>query len=100
MRAMVFAAGIGSRMGELTRGKPKSLVEVAGVPLLQRVLERLKKAGVTDVAINLHHYPEQIRSFLGSQDHFGLSIKFSYEEQLLDTGGGLHNVRDFFDGTE
>ncbi len=90
MKAMVFAAGLGTRLRPLTDSRPKALIEVAGIPALQRVLERIRMAGIRDVVVNVHHFPEMIIDFLRSHDDFGLNISISDErERLLDTGGGL-----------
>ncbi|MFQ5652878.1 MAG: NDP-sugar synthase [bacterium] len=100
MKAMVLAAGLGTRLRPVTNTRPKALVEVGGVPLLELVLTRLIAAGVTEVILNLHHFPEQINAFLQQKDHFGIRIEFSHEETLLDTGGGLKNAGDFFDDNQ
>lgn len=93
---MVLAAGVGSRMGALTKDRPKALLEVGGVPLLGGVLKRLAEAGVTDVIVNAHHHAEQIEAFLKKND-FGLRLEISLEKTLLDTGGGLKKAAWFFD---
>jgi len=92
MKAMVLAAGWGSRLGELTKHTPKCLIDVGGKPMLQHILERLKAAGVTSVVINLFHLGEQIKDFL-SKNSFGLEIAFSPEPELLGTGGGIKHAR-------
>ena len=97
MKAMVLAAGLGTRLKPLTDKKPKALIEVNGRPLLESVLRRLIHFGVSEVIINLHHFPEQIRSFVKAKDHFGIRVEFSHEEVLLDTGGGLKKAVHFFD---
>lgn len=97
MQAMILAAGLGARLRPLTDTKPKALIEYNGVPLLQHVLTRLISFGVTEVIINLHHFPQQIIDFLKSQNDFGIRIEFSYESTLLDTGGGLKQAAWFFD---
>ncbi len=86
---MVLAAGLGTRLKPITNIKPKALVEVGGVPLLEIVLKRLIAAGVTEVIINLHHFPQQIRSFLELKNNFGIRIDFSSEENLLLNTGPL-----------
>lgn len=97
MKAMVFAAGIGSRLKELTRHTPKCLMQVGGKTLLEHVLVALKEAGVLEVVINVHHLPDMITSYLASKDNFGLRIHISHEQSLLDTGGGLRRVRSLFE---
>jgi NDP-sugar pyrophosphorylase family protein len=96
MKAMVFAAGVGSRLKEFTAHRPKCLMDVAGVTMLERVVERLKEVGVSEIAINLHHYPEQVEEFVKSRKEFGIRVLFSREEELLDTGGGLKKLKEFF----
>ncbi len=97
MKAMIFAAGKGTRLKELTANKPKALVEVAGITLLERCILKLKDAGVNEIIINIHHYGEQIIDFVQAHRHFGISIDFSDERnKLLDTGGGLKKAADFF----
>jgi NDP-sugar pyrophosphorylase family protein len=100
MKAMILAAGLGSRLRPITDTKPKALVEVQGQPMLYWVIRRLKKYDVTDIVINLHHFPEQIRDYLKSNDYFGINISFSQEDVLLDTGGGLKQAARFFNEEE
>lgn len=96
MKAMIFAAGVGSRLGELTREKPKCLMPIGGSTILEHVINRLKAAGVVEIAINLHHFPEQITDYFKERRDFGLKVHFSYEATLLNTGGGLKKVRPIF----
>lgn len=101
MKAILLAAGLGTRLFPLTKDKPKALIEVQGKPLLQHQLEKLKKAGFTKVVINIHHFGDQIISFLEKHEHFGLDIQVSDErDQLLDTGGALRKAADFIRGNE
>lgn len=96
---MVLAAGRGTRLKPLTDTRPKALVEIDGVTLLELVLRRLAAAGVTDVVINLHHHGGQIPAFLEHHGDFGLRrIAYSSEPDLLDTGGGLKNAAGLFAG--
>lgn len=89
MKAMIFAAGVGSRLKPWTDSHPKALAEVGGVPVIGRVLESLRLAGVDEAVVNVHHFPEQIVDYLRARD-FGMKIEVSDESsQLLDTGGGL-----------
>jgi NDP-sugar pyrophosphorylase family protein len=97
MRAMILAAGIGSRLRPLTDGIPKALVEVAGLPMIEWVIRRLAAAGVSAVVVNLFHFGERIAEFLAARRNFGLRIEFSREAELLDTGGGLKRAAWFFD---
>ncbi len=98
MKAMIFAAGLGTRLRPLTDTIPKALVPVAGKPLLQHIIEKLKEAGVNEMIINLHHLPDQIIDFIEANHRFGIRIEFSDErEQLLDTGGAIKKASWFFD---
>lgn len=97
MKAMIFAAGLGTRLRPITDNKPKALVEYKGRPLLDLVMDRLLAAGASEVIINLHHFPEQIRKFVAARNHYGIRVEFSPEEKLLDTGGGLKQAAPFFD---
>lgn len=90
MKAMIFAAGIGSRLKPFTDKHPKALAPVNGKPLIQRTIEYLKQYGITELVINVHHFANQITEFLNQHQYFGCTIHFSDEsEQLLETGGGL-----------
>jgi len=97
MKAMILAAGVGNRLRPLTDRMPKALVEVGGVPMIERVIGRLASAGVTDIVVNLFHLGDRIVEFLASKGNFGLRIQFMREVELLDTGGGLKNAAWFFD---
>ena len=98
MQAMIFAAGLGTRLKPLTDHKPKALIEVCGKPLLWHVLNRLKAAGTNRIVINLHHFSSQIIDYLEENQFFGLDIKISDETSLLlDTGGGLRKAAPLFD---
>ena len=97
MKAIIFAAGLGTRLKELTQHRPKALVEIGGISLLERAVLKLKQAGVNEIIVNAHHFAEQIIDFV-SQNDFGLPIRISLEEdKLLDTGGGLKKAMYFFD---
>src|SRR5581483_4653603 len=97
MKAMVFAAGVGSRLRPLTDERPKALVEVGGVSMLEIVVRRLIHAGVDAIVVNVHHFPEKIEAFLKAKRNFGIRIELSRETELLETGGGLKKVARFFD---
>ena len=97
MKAMILAAGMGSRLKPLTDHIPKALVEINGKSLLQLVIERLKPFAVTEIIINVHHHGQQIVDFVVAHELFGLWIEFSRETELLDTGGGLKKAAWFFD---
>jgi len=98
MKAMVLAAGLGTRLRPLTNGRPKALVEIAGRTLLEITLTRLKGFGIHDVIVNVHHFADTIVEYLKSRDNFGIHIEISHEETLLDTGGGLKKAGWFFAG--
>lgn len=101
MKAMIFAAGIGSRLRPITDKMPKALVPVGGIPMLQRTLLRLKEAGFDEVTINIHHFGQQIIDFLHINNNFGIVIHISDERnELLDTGGGILKAKSFLDGDE
>jgi len=90
MKAMVLAAGLGTRLRPLTDSRPKALVEVGGRTLLEITLTRLRQFGIRDVIINVHHLAEMVVSYLQSHNNFGVHIEISREDELLlDTGGGL-----------
>jgi mannose-1-phosphate guanylyltransferase len=96
MKAMVLAAGMGTRLRPLTDDRPKALVEVAGHPMLEIVLRRLKAAGVREVIINTHHFADMISEYLAVNRNFGMRIEVSHEDELLDSGGGLKKAAWFF----
>ena len=101
MKAMVFAAGLGTRLRPLTNDRPKALVEVAGITMLERVLTHLREAGFTDVTVNVHHFAPMVIDFLDEHDHFGLDLHISDESDLLlDTGGGILAARQWLDGNQ
>lgn len=101
MKAIVFAAGLGTRLYPLTESMPKALVEVGGKPMLLRVLEKLRDAGIHEIVINVHHFPDMIIDYLRSNDGFGLKIMISDERgHLLDTGGGILAARNYLDDGE
>lgn len=99
MKAMVLAAGLGTRLRPLTDDRPKALVEVAGRTLLEITLSRLRTFGIRDVTINLHHFADMVVAYLKAHDNFGMRIEISREDVLLDTGGGLKKAGHFFRGT-
>jgi len=100
MKAMVLAAGQGTRLRPITDNKPKALVPVAGRPMIEYALLLLRHYGIEDIVINLHHFGAQIEDHLGSGNQLGLRISYSHEAELLDTGGGLLKAKPFLrDGT-
>ena len=93
MKAMIFAAGLGTRLKPLTDTLPKALVPLAGKTLLQWQIEKLKTAGITDIVINVHHFSDMIINYLHDNDNFGCRIAVSDErDMLLETGGGLRKA--------
>ncbi len=100
MKAMILAAGYGTRLGDLTRDVPKPMLDVQGSPLLAYIVAHLRRHGFDDLIINLHYQPEVIRSYFGDGTRWGVRITYSYEENLLGTAGGLKNAAEFFSGSE
>lgn len=89
MQALIFAAGLGTRLFPLTKDKPKALVEVMGKPLLQHAIEKIAAIGIRHIVINTHHFADKIDAFLELHQNFGLDIHVSHETELLETAGGL-----------
>lgn len=101
MKAMIFAAGLGTRLKPITDQIPKALVKVNGVTLLEHVITKLKNSGVTEIIVNVHYLSNQIIDFLNQKNNFGIRIEISDEQdQLLDTGGGLKKASWFFNSDE
>ena len=96
MKAMILAAGLGTRLRPLTDDRPKALVEINGRTLLEITLARLRSFGVREVIINVHHFADMIVEYMKANDNFGMRIEVSREEALLDTGGGLKKAAWFF----
>ncbi len=97
MKAMILAAGEGTRLRPLTLTEPKVLLPVSGVPLIEYTLRWLKHYGITEVAINLHHLTARVQSRLGDGARLGMKIVYSLEEKLLGTAGGVKKMASFFD---
>ncbi len=96
-QAMIFAAGLGTRLKPLTDTMPKALVPVGGKPLIEHVVEKLKVAGVERIVVNVHHFARQVVDYLQETDNFGVDISISDESaKLLDTGGGLKKAAPLF----
>jgi len=95
MKAMILAAGLGTRLRPLTDDRPKALVEINGRTLLEITLARLRKFGVGKVIVNVHHFADQVVTYLKKNDNFGMHIEISREDLLLDTGGGLKKAAWF-----
>ena len=96
MKAMILAAGLGTRLRPLTNDRPKALVEVGGRTLLEITLARLRMFGISEVIVNVHHFADIVIEYLKAKNNFGMRIEVSREEQLLDTGGGLKKAAWFF----
>jgi len=97
MKAMILAAGLGTRLRPLTNDRPKALVEINGRTLLEITISRLRAFGVTEVIINVHHFAGMVESYLKARNNFGMRIEISREDDLLlDTGGGLKKASWFF----
>ena len=97
MKAMVLAAGLGTRLKPFTDKVPKALLEINDKPLLFYIINKLKQAGVNQIILNVHHQAEQIINYLNEHNHFDITIEISHEDDLLDTGGGLKKAGYFFD---
>jgi mannose-1-phosphate guanylyltransferase len=96
MKAMVLAAGLGTRLRPLTNDRPKALVEVADRTLLEITLARLRTFGVREAIVNVHHFADMVIDYLKAHRNFGMRIEISREDVLLDTGGGLKKAAWFF----
>ena len=97
MKAMIFAAGLGTRLKPLTDHMPKALVPVAGKPMLEHVIRKLIASGCDEIVINVHHFADQIIDFVKANNNFGITIHISDEtDMLLDTGGGIKKASSFF----
>lgn len=96
MKAMVLAAGLGTRLRPLTNDRPKALVEVSGRTMLEITLARLREFGIQDVIINVHHFADKLLDYLKAANNFGMRVEISREDILLDTGGGLKQAGWFF----
>jgi NDP-sugar pyrophosphorylase family protein len=98
MRAMILAAGKGTRLWPLTDSTPKPLIDVTGRPMIAFAIELLRRAGVHEVVINLHHLGDKIRAALGDGSAYGVRITYSVEDPILDTGGAIEAAREFLCG--
>lgn len=97
MKALILAAGKGTRLGQLTADFPKPMLPVDGRPLLAHHIDWLRRHGVTEIAMNLHHAPEVIRAYFGDGEAFGVAITYSYEPELLGTAGAAKRLEHFLD---
>ncbi len=96
MKAMILAAGLGTRLRPLTDDRPKALVEIDGRTLLEITLTSLQSFGIRDVIINVHHFADKVVDYLKMNSNFGMHVEVSREDVLLDTGGGLKKAAYFF----
>lgn len=100
MQAMIFAAGLGTRLKPLTDTMPKALVKVGGEPLIKRVIDKLSASGVDRIVVNVHHFAQQITDYLNDNANFGKDIRISDETTgLLETGGGIKKAYPLFDSS-
>ena len=98
MKAMILAAGLGTRLRPLTETVPKALVEIQGRPILEIIILQLKHYGFRDIIVNVHHHHEQMTSFLKKKNNFGINVLISDEkDEILDTGGGIKKASWFLD---
>ena len=98
MKAMIFAAGLGTRLRPITNDIPKALAPINGIPILEIVIRRLINYGFNEIIVNVHHFADKVVEFLDSKNRFDINLQISDErEKLLDTGGGLKHASWFFD---
>jgi len=96
MKAMILSAGYGTRLGNVTKETPKPMLDVNGKPMLEYIINNLRKHGFNQLAINLHFMPEVIKEYFSDGSNFGVKIVYSYEEELLGTAGGVKKMESFF----
>jgi NDP-sugar pyrophosphorylase family protein len=99
MKGMILAAGEGRRLRPLTENLPKPMLPLAGRPLLEHTITYLRDGGVTDLAINLHHLPQAVIDYFGDGSRWGVRLRYSVEERLLGSAGGVKRLQSFFDET-
>ncbi len=98
MKAMIFAAGLGTRLGNITKNIPKALVDINGKSVLHRAVEKCSLYGVDDIIVNVHHFADMVETEVAKLVEMGYKISISDErDKLLENGGGLYKARDFFD---
>src|SRR5687768_1023080 len=98
MKAMLLAAGLGTRLRPLTYELPKPMVPILGRPVIEHIMRLLARHGFDDVIANLHYFPDLIREHFGDGSQQGIKLVYSFEEELMGTAGGVRNVRDHFGG--
>jgi mannose-1-phosphate guanylyltransferase len=96
MRAMILAAGLGTRLRPITHEIPKPMVPVLGRPVMEHIVALLRRHGFTEVVANLHHFPEAVRDHFGDGSDYGIALTYSFEEELLGTAGGVRNAAALF----
>lgn len=99
MKGMIMAAGVGTRLHPLTIDRPKPMVPIVGRPLMEHIIYLLRNHGVTQLVANLHYLPDNIRSYFGDGSGFGVNLKYTFEQELMGTAGGVKNNQDFLDET-
>jgi NDP-sugar pyrophosphorylase family protein len=99
MKGMILAAGEGKRLWPLTKYLPKPMLPLAGRPLLEHIINHLHGCGISQLAINLHHLPEAVMGYFGDGSRWGVSLRYSVEERLLGSAGGVKRLQSFFDDT-
>jgi NDP-sugar pyrophosphorylase family protein len=99
MKAMILAAGLGTRLRPLTNDRPKALVEVGGRTMLEITLGRLRHFGIRDVIVNVHHFADMVVDYLNKKNNFNMHVEISIEDELLDTGGGLKKAAWFLNAS-
>ena len=99
MKGMILAAGEGQRLRPLTDHLPKPMLPLAGQPLLEHTIIHLRNCGITDLAINLYHLPSSVMDYFGDGRHWGINLRYSLEEHLLGSAGGVKRLQPFFDDT-
>jgi len=97
MKAIILAAGEGTRLRPLTRDRPKPMLPLGGQPLVGYLVALLREHGVREIAVNLHHRPDSIRAYLGDGRDFGVRVTYSHEETLLGSAGAVKELERFFD---
>ncbi len=99
MKAMILAAGVGSRLSPYTDKVPKPMIAIGQKPILQHIIEKLCQSHISQIAINLHYLPKVIKEYFGSGKNWGCDILYSFEDKLLGTAGALKPLSDFLDET-
>jgi len=100
MKAMIFAAGLGTRLKPVTDTIPKALVPVGGTAMLERVIRKVKNAGIGDIVVNVHHFAEKVDAFLDGNPRLGEGVRVSHEDGTpLETGGGIRHARALLEGS-